>query len=100
MIPSLSDIHLSGPSQSLAEEFAEAARQLKKEIPNVRFGKVDVSDQKDLKKEFNIQEFPTVKFFVNGDRKNPIDCKGKVFLVLIKEPDICYMMGGKEPLDV
>ncbi|XP_019350203.1 protein disulfide-isomerase-like protein of the testis isoform X2 [Alligator mississippiensis] len=69
-------IHLSGPSQSLAEEFAEAARQLKKEIPNVRFGKVDVSDQKDLKKEFNIQEFPTVKFFVNGDRKNPIDCKG------------------------
>uniref|UniRef100_A0A7M4EGQ8 Protein disulfide isomerase like, testis expressed n=1 Tax=Crocodylus porosus TaxID=8502 RepID=A0A7M4EGQ8_CROPO len=48
---------------SLAEEFAEAAGQLKKEIPNVRFGKVDVSDQKDLKKEFNIQEFPTVKFF-------------------------------------
>uniref|UniRef100_A0A7M4EGM0 Protein disulfide isomerase like, testis expressed n=1 Tax=Crocodylus porosus TaxID=8502 RepID=A0A7M4EGM0_CROPO len=63
---------------SLAEEFAEAAGQLKKEIPNVRFGKVDVSDQKDLKKEFNIQEFPTVKFFVDGNRKSPIDCKGAV----------------------
>ncbi|XP_019397755.1 PREDICTED: protein disulfide-isomerase-like protein of the testis isoform X2 [Crocodylus porosus] len=69
-------MRLSGPSQSLAEEFAEAAGQLKKEIPNVRFGKVDVSDQKDLKKEFNIQEFPTVKFFVDGNRKSPIDCKG------------------------
>ncbi|XP_074867161.1 protein disulfide-isomerase-like protein of the testis isoform X2 [Carettochelys insculpta] len=69
-------ISLSGPSQTLAEEFAKAAKQLKKEAPHVRFGKVDVTDQKDLKKEFNIQEFPTVKFFVDGARKNPIDCKG------------------------
>ncbi|XP_067407121.1 protein disulfide-isomerase-like protein of the testis [Emydura macquarii macquarii] len=69
-------ISLSGPSQTLAEEFAKAAGQLKKEAPGIRFGKVDVTDQKDLKKEFNIQEFPTVKFFVDGDRKNPIDCKG------------------------
>uniref|UniRef100_A0A8C3XUE0 Protein disulfide isomerase like, testis expressed n=1 Tax=Chelydra serpentina TaxID=8475 RepID=A0A8C3XUE0_CHESE len=69
-------ISLSGPSQTLAEEFEKAARQLKKEAPGIRFGKVDVTDQKDLKKEFNIQEFPTVKFFVDGDRKNPIDCKG------------------------
>ncbi|XP_075755534.1 protein disulfide-isomerase-like protein of the testis isoform X2 [Pelodiscus sinensis] len=69
-------ISLSGPSQTLAEEFAKAARQLKQEAPGIRFGKVDVTDQKDLKKEFNIQEFPTVKFFVDGDRNNPIDCKG------------------------
>uniref|UniRef100_A0A8C4VU46 Protein disulfide isomerase like, testis expressed n=1 Tax=Gopherus evgoodei TaxID=1825980 RepID=A0A8C4VU46_9SAUR len=71
-LPSL-DISLSGPSQILAEEFAKAAGQLKKEAPGIRFGKVDITDQKDLKKEFNIQEFPTVKFFVDGDRKNPID---------------------------
>uniref|UniRef100_A0A8C3HY53 Protein disulfide isomerase like, testis expressed n=1 Tax=Chrysemys picta bellii TaxID=8478 RepID=A0A8C3HY53_CHRPI len=69
-------ISLSGPSQTLAEEFAKAAGQLKKEAPGIRFGKVDITDQKDLKKEFNIQEFPTVKFFVDGNRKNPIDCKG------------------------
>ncbi|CAM5143317.1 unnamed protein product [Eretmochelys imbricata] len=69
-------ISLSGPSQTLAEEFAKAAGQLKKEAPDIRFGKVDVTEQKDMKKEFNIQEFPTVKFFVDGDRKNPIDCKG------------------------
>uniref|UniRef100_A0A674JIJ3 Protein disulfide isomerase like, testis expressed n=1 Tax=Terrapene triunguis TaxID=2587831 RepID=A0A674JIJ3_9SAUR len=64
-LPSL-DISLSGPSQILAEEFAKAAGQLKKEAPGIRFGKVDITDQKDLKKEFNIQEFPTVKFFVDA----------------------------------
>uniref|UniRef100_A0A8C8RC43 Protein disulfide isomerase like, testis expressed n=1 Tax=Pelusios castaneus TaxID=367368 RepID=A0A8C8RC43_9SAUR len=72
----LVNISLSGPSQTLAEEFAKAAGQLQKDAPAIRFGKVDVTDQKDLKKEFNIQEFPTVKFFMDGDRKNPIDCKG------------------------
>ncbi|NXM73306.1 PDILT protein, partial [Serilophus lunatus] len=63
-------------SQNLSEEFAEAARQLKKEAPRIQFGKIDVTHQHDLRKEFNIQAFPTVKFFVNGSRKDPIDCKG------------------------
>ncbi|XP_062999589.1 protein disulfide-isomerase-like protein of the testis [Elgaria multicarinata webbii] len=69
-------IALSGPSQSLVTEFAKAAEQLKNEAVEIRFGKVDVAEQKDLKKEFDIQEYPTLKFFVDGDRKNPIDCKG------------------------
>ncbi|NXB11062.1 PDILT protein, partial [Cnemophilus loriae] len=63
-------------SQNLSEEFAEAARQLKKEAPRIQFGKIDVTHQHDLRKEFNIQAFPTVKFFVNGSREDPIDCKG------------------------
>ncbi|NXX92798.1 PDILT protein, partial [Centropus bengalensis] len=63
-------------SQNLSEEFAEAARQLKKEAPRIQFGKIDVTHQPDLKKEFNIREFPTVKFFVDGNREDPIDCKG------------------------
>ncbi|XP_066497009.1 protein disulfide-isomerase-like protein of the testis [Tiliqua scincoides] len=69
-------ISLSGPSQTLAVEFAKAAEQLKKEAVDIRLGKVDVTEQKDLKKEFDIQEYPTLKFFVDGKRKNPIDCKG------------------------
>ncbi|KAJ7305830.1 hypothetical protein JRQ81_010196 [Phrynocephalus forsythii] len=69
-------VALSGPSQTLTTEFAKAAEQLKNENVDIRFGKVDVTEQKDLKKEFNIQEYPTLKFFVDGDRKNPIDCKG------------------------
>uniref|UniRef100_A0A8B9DJ79 protein disulfide-isomerase n=1 Tax=Anser cygnoides TaxID=8845 RepID=A0A8B9DJ79_ANSCY len=62
-------------SQNLSEEFAEAARQLKKEAPRIQFGKIDVTDQHDLRKEFNIREFPTVKFFVDGSREDPIDYK-------------------------
>ncbi|NXK56283.1 PDIA1 isomerase, partial [Chauna torquata] len=63
-------------SQNLSDEFAEAARQLKTEAPRILFGKIDVTDQHDLNKEFNIREFPTVKFFVDGSREEPIDCKG------------------------
>ncbi|KFO85374.1 Protein disulfide-isomerase-like of the testis, partial [Buceros rhinoceros silvestris] len=63
-------------SQNLSEEFAEAARQLKKEAPRIQFGKIDVTHQHDLRKEFNIREFPTVKFFVDGSREDPTDCKG------------------------
>ncbi|KAM7091490.1 protein disulfide-isomerase-like protein of the testis [Ciconia maguari] len=69
-------VSLSQSSQNLSEEFAEAARQLKKEAPRIQFGKIDVTHQHDLRKEFNIQEFPTVKFFVDGNREDPIDCKG------------------------
>ncbi|KFP76058.1 Protein disulfide-isomerase-like of the testis, partial [Acanthisitta chloris] len=63
-------------SQTVSEEFSEAARQFKKEAPRIQFGKIDVTHQHDLRKEFNIQVFPTVKFFVNGSREDPIDCKG------------------------
>ncbi|NWV93909.1 PDILT protein, partial [Machaerirhynchus nigripectus] len=63
-------------SRNLSEEFAEAARQLRKEAPRIQFGKIDVTHQPDLRKEFNIQAFPTVKLFVNGSREDPIDCKG------------------------
>ncbi|KAM6054766.1 protein disulfide-isomerase-like protein of the testis [Chlamydotis macqueenii] len=69
-------VSLSQSSQNLSEEFAKAARQLKKEAPRIQFGKIDVTHQLDLRKEFNIREFPTVKFFVDGSRKDPIDCKG------------------------
>ncbi|GAB0196642.1 protein disulfide-isomerase-like protein of the testis [Grus japonensis] len=70
------DVSLSQSSQNLSEEFAEAARQLKTEAPRIQFGKIDVTHQHDLRKEFNIREFPTVKFFVDGSREDPIDCKG------------------------
>uniref|UniRef100_A0A8C4VYH8 Protein disulfide isomerase like, testis expressed n=1 Tax=Gopherus evgoodei TaxID=1825980 RepID=A0A8C4VYH8_9SAUR len=99
-LPSL-DISLSGPSQILAEEFAKAAGQLKKEAPGIRFGKVDITDQKDLKKEFNIQEFPTVKFFVDGDRKNPIDCKEFTnYTVVINSTDQAEAIINSEDLAV
>ncbi|KAM9292154.1 LOW QUALITY PROTEIN: protein disulfide-isomerase-like protein of the testis [Morus bassanus] len=68
-------VSLSQSSQNLSEEFAKAAQQLKKEAPRIQFGKIN-TNQHDLRKEFNIREFPTVKFFVDGSREDPIDCKG------------------------
>ncbi|XP_075687491.1 protein disulfide-isomerase-like protein of the testis [Rhinoderma darwinii] len=69
-------IALSAHSQTVKEEFSIAAGQLKEETSGVRFGQVDITEEKDLGKEFKIMEFPTFKLFVNGERKNPIDCKG------------------------
>ncbi|XP_056392645.1 protein disulfide-isomerase-like protein of the testis [Hyla sarda] len=70
------DVALSAPSQTVKEEFSIAAAHLKEETADVRFGQVDITQEKDLGKEFKIMEFPTFKFFVNGDRENPTDCKG------------------------
>ncbi|CAH2307173.1 disulfide-isomerase of the testis, partial [Pelobates cultripes] len=69
-------IALSGPSQTVKEEFSIAASQLKKESSDVRLGQVDITQEKDLGKEFKIKEFPTMKLFIDGDRSNPVDCKG------------------------
>ncbi|XP_053326756.1 protein disulfide-isomerase-like protein of the testis [Spea bombifrons] len=69
-------VALSGPSQTVKEAFSIAAGQLMKESSDVRFGQVDITQEKDLGKEFKITEFPTMKLFVGGDRKNPVDCKG------------------------
>uniref|UniRef100_H3ACC4 protein disulfide-isomerase n=1 Tax=Latimeria chalumnae TaxID=7897 RepID=H3ACC4_LATCH len=65
----------SGLSQIL-EEFVKAAGQLKQEDSEVQFGKVDAKQEKELGKEFQIMDFPAFKFFAEGDRKNPVDCKG------------------------
>ncbi|XP_069839965.1 protein disulfide-isomerase-like protein of the testis isoform X2 [Dendropsophus ebraccatus] len=70
------DVALSAPSQTVKEEFSIAATHLKQETTDVRFGQVDITQEKDLGKEFQITEFPTFKLFVNSDRKNPTDCKG------------------------
>uniref|UniRef100_A0A8C5WIL7 protein disulfide-isomerase n=1 Tax=Leptobrachium leishanense TaxID=445787 RepID=A0A8C5WIL7_9ANUR len=69
-------ITLSGPSQTVKEEFSVAATQIKTESPDVRFGQVDITQEKELGKEFKIKEYPTIKLFVDGDRNNPIDCRG------------------------
>ncbi|KAM9557317.1 LOW QUALITY PROTEIN: protein disulfide-isomerase-like protein of the testis [Guaruba guarouba] len=68
-------VSLSQSSQNFSEEFAEAAQQLKTAAPRIQSGKTDVTYQPDLRK-VNSQEFPTVKFFVDGSREDPIDCKG------------------------
>ncbi|KAJ4944458.1 hypothetical protein JOQ06_013002 [Pogonophryne albipinna] len=43
----------------------------------IRLAKVDVIEEKELGDEFDIKSFPTLKVFINGDRKQPLDFSGK-----------------------
>ncbi|XP_078096006.1 protein disulfide-isomerase-like [Mustelus asterias] len=67
---------LSGNSLALLGEFEKAAKLLENEKNQVKLGKVDVSEEKDLTKEFDSQDYPFLKFFIKGDRINPLNCTG------------------------
>uniref|UniRef100_A0A671XCS5 Thioredoxin domain-containing protein n=1 Tax=Sparus aurata TaxID=8175 RepID=A0A671XCS5_SPAAU len=60
-----------GHCQQLEPIYAEAAGKLKSEKSEMRLAKVDAIEEKELAKEFNIDSFPTLKLFMNGDRKQP-----------------------------
>eukprot|EP00062_Callorhinchus_milii_P009148 gi/632952737/ref/XP_007892015.1/ PREDICTED: protein disulfide-isomerase-like protein of the testis [Callorhinchus milii] len=67
---------LSGASLALMAEFERAAEELSSEKFPAKLGKVDVSAEKDLGKEFKSQKYPVLNLFTEGNRKNPINCKG------------------------
>ncbi|CAB3401497.1 unnamed protein product [Caenorhabditis bovis] len=52
-----------GHCKALAPKYQEAARILKEEGHNVRLAKVDVTENSDLGKLFDIRGYPTLKFF-------------------------------------
>ncbi|XP_028419878.1 protein disulfide-isomerase A2 [Perca flavescens] len=67
-----------GHCQQLEPLYAEAAGKLKEEeAAAVRLAKVDATVETELAEEFDIGGFPTLKLFVNGDRKQPVDYTGK-----------------------
>ncbi|XP_045904159.1 protein disulfide-isomerase A2 [Micropterus dolomieu] len=66
-----------GHCKQLEPLYAEAAGKLKTEEPAMRLAKVDATEEKELAEEFDIDGFPTLKLFVNGDRKEPVDFTGK-----------------------
>ncbi|KAM4751211.1 protein disulfide-isomerase A2 [Anableps anableps] len=57
--------------------FTEAAEKLKDEEPGMRLAKVDAIEEKELADEFEIGSFPTLKVFIDGDRKQPVEYTGK-----------------------
>ncbi|XP_023670835.1 protein disulfide-isomerase [Paramormyrops kingsleyae] len=58
----------------LMMEFTKAAAQLKTEASKIRLGSVDVSQEKELAKELNVTASPFLRFYVSGDKQNPIIC--------------------------
>jgi len=55
-----------GHCKKLAPEYSEAAAILKKSNPAVPLAKIDGTIEKDLATRFNIQGFPTLKWFTKG----------------------------------
>ncbi|KAF6126334.1 protein disulfide isomerase like, testis expressed [Phyllostomus discolor] len=44
----------------------------------VSFGKVDITVEMELRKEFDIQKAPELKLFFEGNRLDPISCEGVI----------------------
>jgi len=63
-----------GHCQRLAPEYAQAAQKLAESNPEIKLCKVNAEDETDLGEKFNIQGFPTIKFFVKNSE--PIDYTG------------------------
>lgn len=66
-----------GHCRQLEPQYAEAAGKLKEEESAIRLAKVDAIEEKELGEEFEIGGFPTLKLFVDGDRKNAVEFNGK-----------------------
>ncbi|KAF7667182.1 hypothetical protein LDENG_00072730 [Lucifuga dentata] len=66
-----------GHCKRLEPEYVKAAEILKKEESVMRLAKVEVTEEVELAEEFEIQGFPTLMLFINGDRKQPVDYTGK-----------------------
>ncbi|XP_030595097.1 protein disulfide-isomerase A2 [Archocentrus centrarchus] len=66
-----------GHCKQLEPIYAEAAGVLKQEKPALRLAKVDATEEKELAEEFDVGSFPTLKLFIRGDRKEPVDYTGK-----------------------
>ncbi|KAF6126338.1 protein disulfide isomerase like, testis expressed [Phyllostomus discolor] len=72
--------HNSSSKQSwnLAEELGKAVEMMGKGKNGVSFGKVDITVEMELRKEFDIQKAPELKLFFEGNRLDPISCEGVI----------------------
>lgn len=55
-----------GHCKKLAPEYEKAAQKLKKDTPYIPLAKVDCTAEKETADKYDIQGFPTLKFFING----------------------------------
>ncbi|XP_054524068.1 protein disulfide-isomerase A2 isoform X3 [Pan troglodytes] len=65
-----------GHCQALAPEYSKAAAVLAAESTVVTLAKVDGPAQRELAEEFGVTEYPTLKFFRNGNRTHPEEYTG------------------------
>ncbi|KAM8951831.1 protein disulfide-isomerase-like protein of the testis isoform 1-T1 [Lycaon pictus] len=68
----------SKQSRNLAKELGKAVEVMGKGKNGLGFGKVDITVEKELQKEFDVKKAPELKLFFEGNRSEPISCKGVV----------------------
>ncbi|XP_075948156.1 protein disulfide-isomerase A2 [Anarhichas minor] len=66
-----------GHCKELEPIYAAVAGMLKEEGSAMRLAKVEATEEAELTLEFEIQGFPVLELFINGDRKKPIKYTGK-----------------------
>jgi len=70
-----------GHCQALEPEYAQAAKDLAEKDSPIKLGKLDATAEKESGTKFNIEGFPTLKFFKNGkasEYNGPREAKGIV----------------------
>lgn len=65
-----------GHCKALAPEYSKASALLAAESAKTRLAKVDGPAEPELTKEFAVTEYPTLKFFRDGNRTHPEDYTG------------------------
>ncbi|KAM7147930.1 protein disulfide-isomerase-like protein of the testis isoform 2-T2 [Molossus nigricans] len=68
----------SKQSRKLAKELGKAVEIVGKNKNGVGFGRVDITVEKELCKEFDVEKAPELKLFFEGNRTEPINCEGVV----------------------
>ncbi|XP_062956964.1 protein disulfide-isomerase-like protein of the testis [Cynocephalus volans] len=68
----------SKQSRNMAEELGKAVEIMGKGKNGLGFGKVDITMEKELQQEFEVKKAPQLKLFFEGNRLEPISCKGVV----------------------
>ncbi|KAL6110933.1 pdia2 [Pungitius sinensis] len=66
-----------GHCKKLEPIYIEAAAKLKEEGSAIRLGQVEATEEMELSTEFNIEGYPVLKLYIDGDRKKPIEFTGK-----------------------
>lgn len=63
-----------GHCKAMAPDYSKLAEQMKTEENGIPIAKVDATVEKELAEKFQVQGFPTLKFFLNGE---PVDYNGE-----------------------